>query len=249
MLQTCSLQIDKVRAYLHQYPILKSLCKPFYLVYDLCVTRLKVKKRNKVFRENALKVIEAFDKCLTSNGFEYTLAFGTMLGAVREHGFIKHDFDIDVAMWINQYSVNLQKCLEHAGFVLDHEYTVDDGRSGLEQTYKYLDVTIDVFFIFPAIDDYPYCCDFVSIPTSTYFPYNEKLYKKVRARRLQLPWSKEFVRIPFQGLNLPVPSNAHEILSFRYGPDYMTPDPQWRYTVINQYTTLWEDKEAYVIKK
>ena len=80
------------------------------------------------------------------------------------------------------------------------------------------------------------------------FSHNSKTYKKVRARRLHLPWGKEFVRIPFEGINLPVSSNAHEILSFRYGPDYMTPNPKWRYTVVNKYTTIWEDKDAYVIK-
>lgn len=248
MLQKRSEMITKVALAVRQYPLLRKLCKPFSFIYKQCVLHPKAKKRNKVFRENALQVIDAFDKCLTSNGFEYTLAFGTMLGAVREHGFIKHDHDLDVAMWIDQYSPDLQKCLEHAGFVLDHEYSVDNGKSGKEQTYKFLDVSIDIFFIYPALDEYPYCCDFVSIPGSRYFSYNEKSYKKVRARRLQLPWSKEFVRVPFQGLNLPIPSNAHEILSFRYGPDYMTPNPKWRYTDMNKYTTIWNDKDAYVIK-
>lgn len=248
MLQKRSEMITKVALAVRQYPLLRKLCKPFSFIYKQCVLHPKAKKRNKVFRENALQVIDAFDKCLTSNGFEYTLAFGTMLGAVREHGFIKHDHDLDVAMWIDQYSPNLQKCLEQAGFVLYHEYIVDEGKSGFEQTYKYLGVAIDIFFIYPAIDEYPYCCDFVKIPGNKPFSHNSKTYKKVRARRLQLPWGKEFVRIPFQGLNLPVPSNAHEILSFRYGSDYMTPNPKWRYTDINKYTTIWKDKDAYVIK-
>ena len=86
----------------------------------------------------------------------YTLIFGSMLGAVREKGFIKHDVDIDVAMWAEDYSPRVQKSLEEAGFKLDHRYLIDEGVLAREETYVKNDVSIDVYCIFPPIDKYPY---------------------------------------------------------------------------------------------
>lgn len=45
-----------------------------------------------------MDVIQEFDEVMTSNSYRYFLIFGSMLGAVREHGLIKHDMDLDTAM-------------------------------------------------------------------------------------------------------------------------------------------------------
>ena len=116
------------------------------------------KKRNALFRKNGLNVLKTFDACMTKNNIPYTLAFGSMLGAVREHGFIKHDLDMDVAIWAEDYTPELREQLASFGFSLVHEMTVDDGQSGREETYELEGVQIDVFFIYPAVDVYPYCC-------------------------------------------------------------------------------------------
>lgn len=229
-----------------QIKILKFIFLLPYRIFQKVVMTPQEKKRNKLFKENALSVLEAFDKCMTENSFEYTLAFGTMLGAVREHGFIQHDLDIDVAMWIDQHSQKLRDCLEHSGFQLKHEFSVDDGKSGLELTYIYNDVSIDIFFIYSPIDDYPYCCDFLGMPGTAGFKHSMERFGMLRARRLQLPWKREFVRVPFMNLNLPIPVNAKEILSFRYGADYMIPNRSWSYSKEgkNKYIKEWKGKKG-----
>lgn len=223
---------------------LKIFLSPLYQRYLSMLNR----HRNSLFRQNGMKVLKQFDECLTRNGFQYTLAFGSMLGAVREHGFISHDLDMDVAMWIEDYTPRLRKCLKEYGFKLFHELTVDEGKSGREETYELNGVTIDIFYIYPAMDQYPYCCDFVGHEDVPAFSDSMKKYGYIIARRLQLPWKKELQRVPFGDAMLPIPVNAHEILSFRYGEDYMTPNPDWHYTDANKYTTVWEEKKG-IMKK
>ena len=167
-----------------------------------------------------------------------------MLGAVREKGLIKHDLDLDVVMWSEDYTPKLRTALENYGFQLVHELSVDGGRKGREETYILKDVSIDIFYIYPAIDEHPYYCDFYCCEGSVSFVDSMRKYGCIKARRLQMPWKKDFIRVPFETLSLPICSNAHEILTFRYGEDYMIPNPKWNYLGLNKYITIWEEETA-----
>ena len=50
-----------------------------------------------------LEALSAFDEVCKSNGINYSLAYGTMLGAVRHKGFIPWDDDVDVLMLRSDY--------------------------------------------------------------------------------------------------------------------------------------------------
>ena len=52
----------------------------------------------KAVQAEALKILIDFAAFCDANGLKYYLAGGTMLGAVRHHGFIPWDDDIDVLM-------------------------------------------------------------------------------------------------------------------------------------------------------
>ena len=124
-------------------PLAKTLLKPLYYPYKASIIR----NRNKAYQANSLNTLAVFDSCMRNNGIQYTLIFGTMLGAVREKGFIKHDMDIDVAMWVEDYSERVQQCLETAGFKLDRRFLIDDGKCAREETYILDNVPIDIFCI------------------------------------------------------------------------------------------------------
>lgn len=225
-------------------PGLKFILKPFYYP----VKNLILKKKNSVFRKNALSIVQEFTLCLEENNIPYTIAFGTLLGGVREKGFIKHDLDIDLAMWVDERPLNLAEILQDKGFKLDHVFKVEDGRLGLEETYKKKGVGIDIFYFYQNDDGLPYCCDFVAYGDTATFSTSMKKYGKVLARRIELPMTRQRILLAFEHLKLYAPINAHEILSFRYGNDYMTPKPNWIEKPYDAHILRWDDVTSIYYK-
>ena len=172
----------------------------------------------KSFRKYALRALKEFTDCLEVNGYPYVLFAGTMLGAIREHGFIKHDLDIDTAMWIDDFNPKMIMQLEQCGFKLICNYEIDNGNWGKEFTfvYKKTHIKIDIFFFYPPVDKLPYHCDFVHTKHSAIMPRRIE-YNMYRLRR----------KIEFEGINLYIPANAEELCRQRYGKDYMIPNSKW----------------------
>ena len=51
----------------------------------------------RIDKEIAFENLCLLKSILDANGIKFQLAFGTLLGVVREHDFIDHDEDIDLA--------------------------------------------------------------------------------------------------------------------------------------------------------
>lgn len=223
-----------------RFPFVKKVLRPFYYA----IKQRWKKERNRIFQESALSVLIDFHNCMEKYGYSYTLAFGSMLGAVREKGFIKHDCDIDTQMWIDEWKPEMEVHLNEAGFVLDHKFLIEEGKLGREETYTKNGVAIDIFYIYPAINDYPYCCDFLGRKDApTYRMCNQK-YGGAIPRRLEMPFEKERILVPFENTELYIPKNAHILLKFRYGESYMTPNPEWTISSYNNHIIEWDDKRG-----
>ncbi|MBR1687162.1 MAG: LicD family protein [Prevotella sp.] len=195
------------------------------------------------------EVIEQFDKCCKDNGYKYALAFGTLLGAIRDKGFIKTDDDIDMYMWIDDFTPEIPAQLQKYGFKWKHTFIADDQLFGREDTFSYKGIDLDIFYIYNSNEwEYPYCCDFPPHPDCSSRYESLEKYGNLISRQLFLPITKNFVEIDFLGLSIPIPENANEILEFRYGETFMTPIARWnKGAYSNEHITVRLDKEAVYI--
>lgn len=82
-------------------------------------------------QERHLKLLEEFLKICEKHGLTYYLAFGTLLGAVRNHGIIPWDDDIDVAMPRKDYELFLSAAKEE----LEEIYFIQTPENDLQCFY------------------------------------------------------------------------------------------------------------------
>ncbi len=65
--------------------------------------------------EGTLEVLKRFISVCDQIGVQYFLAYGSLIGAVRHHGFIPWDDDLDVIMLRPDYEKFREYCNKHEG--------------------------------------------------------------------------------------------------------------------------------------
>lgn len=124
------------------------------------------------------ELLVSFDRFCAANGLRYYLAYGTLLGAVRHHGFIPWDDDIDVSMPRPDYE-RLRSLAppEHAHFIFP-----DDADSPWPFTKVCDDRTVyDEPWIHP-VKGYGVFVDISPLDGC------DGLWAPLRARRVQVLW-------------------------------------------------------------
>lgn len=212
-------------------PGLKKILKPWYYKYKERINH----NRNMLFNKNGIKVLELFDKIMCVNNIPYTVFAGTLLGAVREKGFLSYDMDIDTAIFYKDRPANLSYLLEKYEFKLLHRFSIENGTVGMEETYLKDNITIDIFYIYSDTKSQTYQCDFYPEPETVTCEDSMRRFGYVRSRRLEFPVSHNFVRLPFAEIYISAIDNYTEWLSCRYGENFMIPDPHFHDNGTNPY--------------
>ena len=223
--------------------LIKKILKPFalgrliYPYVQKTYRSVAIPMRRRLLRRKGWEVLARIDTVLTSLNAPYFLDYGTLLGLIRDGGFIPHDDDIDLT--IPPGAARPQEVLKAslaAGFSYVHgfdvagyfcEFTVRD-RTNL---------TIDLFFPLRDTEDATKMIgyDIFWEPTRTY--PNERA-NTVVATAYAIPTTIK--RATFNGIEVSIPDPPEALLACEYGAGWKVPDPNFR---PREERRCWELKE------
>lgn len=204
-------------------------------------------RRRNLFCKNSINAIIKLEEILRTNNIPYNVVFGTMLGAVREKGFIKNDLDIDIAIWHDEVNERLTEILQQNGCHKVRSIKTDNGDFGMEETYSILGVNVDFFHFYKTEEnELPYTC--VYIRRDAVEPGNLN-HNKWMPIQLFLPMSREITYTQFESIQVPIPVNAIEFLEARYGQNWRTPDPTFVYPKMGDVKCAYRTDKTAVYKK
>lgn len=135
------------------------------------MTEIELKERQSI----ALEILVEFDKFCHEHKLRYVIEFGTLLGAIRHHGFIPWDDDVDVTMPRKDYNrlLKYQSIGEH--------YLVDDFNDQREHDTNFIKIYDDRTYSINRNGDIR-CGIYIDIYPMDYVPDNKikLLIKMVR---------------------------------------------------------------------
>ncbi len=168
-----------------------------------------------ITEDEGKKILETTKRLFNDVGMEPILAFGTLLGAIRDNGIIKGDEDVDVF------------CDDESKLLESLPYFDENG-------LKLIRVFSGVFYSFRLNDR----C-YIDVYIITEYKFNIwKLYcYKVYGRAMPKKYFKSYEYIDFLGSKYKVPANSENLLAFWYGDSWRIP--------VRGHKFVYEVKPAY----
>lgn len=160
-------------------------------------SRLLYHGRKKINIENEKENLYKFSELMKTKNINFTLGYGTLLGAIRENGFISHDEDIDLCLKWSEWNSfkNSLFDLRQCGFEL-----VRYDERGFISIMRNQDY-IDLYFYKPVDNCYSECCGNV----------------------IKNNWLDDTITYELYGNNYNIPRQYLEVLEIEYGKDWKTP--------------------------
>lgn len=151
-----------------------------------------------------------------SRNSPYSLAAGTLLGAVRSGDFIKHDPDTDLTAPADNFDPRVLIDLCDEGFQITRCLGLPE--DGMEITLARDGVKTDIFFLYPRGNGTYFSCyaDFRE-GTASWIDYTFPTF--------------EYSWITFKAHRFLAPATPEVFLEYFYGASWRTPVKQWNYAI------------------
>lgn len=226
--------------YLKKIVVKLGLKKYFYPIYSHTLLKIHKRRQNRLFNGSNRELLFVVDNVLSKYKYPFWLNYGTLLGAYRDHDFIKHDNDLDIGMyWDNRKEV--KELLIGGGLKLLSVITYGnlDAPDSAEYRFEYKGAYVDI--------------NFYTVEKGVAITYNPLFYsdKDYNIKDKTIPVRVERVDSPFAGLKkiffvgreFNVPENTKEYLIANYGENFMIPVPDFDYHDYALNITTYSEKE------
>ena len=209
---------ELIKKVLKKYWAGRILYEPIHKLYRLWV----VPHRRRVLKKNGPAVLKDLAEIFKKHGIPAFATYGTMLGLVRDHGFIAHDEDIDIGVMPSEWTPQrLMRVLleKECGFKLLFVFKFREHVTEFKVEYR--KVPIDFFFYEDT------GAEFLS---PLYFFVKGVQYPSPFANSMKIVHTPRFEGISCVSvfdLDFPVLSNCEQILKGLYGEGWRIPDKKW----------------------
>ena len=194
------------------YPFVQTIYR-FY-----CIPR-----KRKLLQKNGLVILKTLDNIFNDIGEEYYVDFGTLLGIIRENGFIKSDDDIDVTICNPDIDPHmLVRIFLEKGFKFIHSLEYHERPRIVSM--RHLGTSIDFYFRELSDDRSEYWMYGIYFDPNLNYPGPEWN----SCRRGSYPVDLKSERFIFRGIQISIPNNAEEHLVFEYGGNWRIPDSKFK---------------------
>ncbi len=196
----------------------KVLYEPIHKLYRL----YSVPHRRRVLRRCGPEVLKDLVRIFKIHSIPAFAVYGTLLGFVRENGFIEHDEDMDFGVMPDTMTPQelLRILLEReTGFQVKFIYKYRDRVIEFKVVYK--GIPID-FFFFDKEGEHFISHLLFYIPGKKYSQPNANTIREVQFAAID-----ELKTMEVLGVDFPVPKNELAVLESLYGQNWRTPDKNW----------------------
>lgn len=215
----------KIRKQLKKIKIILFLYILFCKLIDKYKTTKFVRNRSKNLQANGNDVLYKTCDIFNELGIKYFVAWGTLLGIVREQRLIKHDVDIDLGILDNvaDVSARIRSEMEAKSFRKVRTFFYND--KIVAETYELNNVHVGFFYYEQEGNSDYFCYSFWDRVENSDEYHAYKHEQKING----------FQKIIFNGQEICIPQEPEDLLSQLYGADWRIPNKNWEMSMSPTY--------------
>ena len=209
--------INKLKTFFRNHPLTCKLYKKLYRIKHFS----EIKQKKRFIQLDGANTIIFIQKILEANNISFFFDMGTLLGIIREGKLLKHDMDIDVAVYNANGTVieSIKTVLIGNGCVHKHRYTTAD-IGIIEDSFVYKNIKFDICYYQQENNS--------DICFLAYNPINSTA-EQFCTVKLSCEHIERIDKIIFNGYPINVPYSSERYLSQRYGVNWKIPDTNYIY--------------------
>ena len=214
--------LNNLQLILEKNQFVKNIIKAIYVP---TIGKYKKYQNNKNFLKYGERALQKVDEVFTELNIQYWLEYGTLLGAIRNNSFLKHDDDIDIGVFLHDYTPKIDEIFKKYGFKKTREFLIDNGAYGREQSFEIYGVNVDIFYFTKKSSNKAYCHIFLPLPGKSRIKTIQE--KGGLIPREELSTIEDIIYIDFLNKKYPAPFPTKKHLQDEYGEYWHIEDKSW----------------------